>query len=134
MRYRGQPTFDVDEVRPRVRAAFAALRTDGFIARMNFLCCQGCGCYAIGQMVKERGGDPDSGTTDYAFYHNQDNESLRDGQPFYIAWGGRGELIAQRLREQGLEVEWDGTQAQRICVKGLTPPEPDATYLDLVQA
>lgn len=123
--------YDPQEVRPRVARAFANLRRDGFIALMNHLCCQGCACYDISERVKKAGGDPD--TAHYAFFHNQDNDCLRDGRPFYIAHGGgdSGQIV-QRLEEQGLEVEWDGSDRTRICVKGLTPPEPEATYLDLV--
>lgn len=130
----------------RVLAAFAALETDGIVARMNFTCCQNCGHTEIGDEVT-----PDS--RGYVFFHQQDAERLAPGDcDLYLAFGGFryaagvdaslvvraeagdeeakqeatarseelvGAEVTGAFRGRGLTVEWDGTCAQRIRVSGL---------------
>lgn len=126
--------YDPAEVRPMVARAFAALRGDGFLARMNFWCCQGCGLAAMTELAHRRmPGVPDE-EVPYVFFHSQDDEDLRRGAPFHLAWGGDAGQIVQRLEEAGLAVTWDGLDTTRIRVDGPRPPEPPASYLDLVGA
>jgi len=88
--------------------AFKSLRKAGYFARQNFMCCQSCAGAAI----------PD-GTEKYVFYHNQDNDNLKGGQDFCLAWGGDGHEIVKILNENGLETFWEGNKNKRIMVKAL---------------
>lgn len=98
--------------------AFRALRKKGYLARQNFMCCGGCAGSALGDRWEQKHGKdvPAKGV----YYHRQDNERIPDTCETYLGWGGDGEEICAALREQGLRVEWDGTEMQRILV-GLIP-------------
>jgi len=89
---------------------FRALRTadEPFFAESDFWCCQSCGCAGV-----------PSDRPRYAFYHEQDKENLNRTGRCNIAWGDtpeHGERIAQAMRDNGLSVEWDGTESKRITV------------------
>jgi|Laugresu1bdmlbsd_1035121.scaffolds.fasta_scaffold00478_19 hypothetical protein len=86
--------------------AFKELRMHGYFARQNFTCCQSCGWAEV----------PEDKGDKAVFYHNQDYQSMKEGGDLYLAWSGDGNLICNVLRENGMEVRWDGTSATRICV------------------
>jgi hypothetical protein len=65
----------------RLAAAFAELERSGWVARMDFTCCQTCGHAEIGD---ERTG----GEHSYVFFHWQDTEGLADPDPtLYLGYG-----------------------------------------------
>lgn len=64
----------------RLDAAFRELERSGWVARMDFTCCQTCGHAEIGD---ERSG----GEHSYAFFHAQDTEHLADPGPnLYLSY------------------------------------------------
>ena len=64
----------------RLAAAFAELERSGWVARMDFTCCQTCGHAEIGD---ERTG----GEHSYVFFHAQDTEHLADPGPnLYVSY------------------------------------------------
>ena len=64
----------------RLDRAFAELEQSGWVARMNFTCCQTCGHAEIGD---ERTG----GEHSYVFFHWQDTEHLADPGPnLYVSY------------------------------------------------
>ena len=108
----------------RLDAAFAALESRGIVARQNFTCCQSCG---HGEIYDEVEGARGAGRAvrGYAFYHQQDTESAIHYGELYLAYGSTdeslstadvGERVADALREQGLSVDWDGSDRSRIRV------------------
>lgn len=88
--------------------AFKELRKHGYFARQNFTCCQSCGWAEV----------PEDKSDTAVFYHNQDYQSYKEGGDLYLAWSGDGNLICSVLRENGLDVEWEGTPDVRIRVTG----------------
>lgn len=123
----GRPTYDeINSTRDRlVHTVFKALRKSGFIARANFMCCQGCAGAEISDMAKKRGHSP------YVFWHRQDEDSAQRSNRWYLAYGHTnpkttadqaihvGEMVAVACRAAGLKVEWDGSNMTRILVTGL---------------
>lgn len=103
----------VKEYRRRVSAAFRTLRKQGYVAKQNYWCCNGCGTSALAQ---EYGADCEK----WLFYNKQAGDRLRAGKQFRLTWGGNGWQIAYALREQGLEVDWNGEDSQTI---GVSLPE-----------
>jgi hypothetical protein len=100
--------------RARIRMAFNELRKTGWFARMNFHCCQTCGCYAV----------PKSYNNKFVFYHRQDAEAINDngdlnedGMYMTHGEGGNGTEIMEVLNKHGLNVEWNGNNDTRILVK-----------------
>jgi uncharacterized protein DUF6891 len=64
----------------RLATAFADLERSGWVARMNFACCQTCGHVEIGD---ERSG----GEHGYVFFHEQDSERLVGPAPqIYLSY------------------------------------------------
>lgn len=111
----------------RLDAAFTELEAAGVVARMAFTCCGSCGVAEIGDEVVQ-------GATarGFVFFHQQDAERLTEpGAYLYLSYGafcgpmtsdveGRkaseeiGRLVTRYLEAHGLQVDWDGTIAQRI--------------------
>lgn len=63
----------------RLASAFEVLRHDGFVAEMDFTCCQNCGHAEIGQQRS-------AGAYSYVFFHQQDSDGLADGAPLHLAY------------------------------------------------
>lgn len=89
-----------------ITTAFKELRTLGYFARQNFTCCQSCGWASV----------PDGKEDKVVFFHNQDNDNKKNGEPFYLAWSGDGNQICSVLQSHGVETEWDGSESTRIKV------------------
>jgi hypothetical protein len=85
---------------------FKKLRKNGYFAKQNFWCCQTCGWSVV----------PEGRESKVVFYHNQDNESKRNGEPFHLCWSGDGHEIQRLLKECGVETEWNGKEETRIKV------------------
>ncbi len=49
----------------------------------------------------------------------QDADYLKEDGICYLAWGGSGQTICTALRDQHLEVDWNGSEHTRIAVIGL---------------
>lgn len=104
----------------RLDAAFAELESSGIVCRQNWTCCQTCGLAEIGGEMKRT-------TRGYAFYHQQDTERVVEDGVLLLAYGACSDLkteqvevaneIARTIRENGLEVDWDGSLEKRIVVK-----------------
>lgn len=112
--------------RDRLTVAFARLEAEGIAARMDLACCQSCGQAEL--VDAER----------YVFWHGQDEDaafgprlavseddwhSSHDdiGQAdLYLAYDSveTGERVREVVEEEGLDIEWDGDLARRICVHG----------------
>jgi DNA-binding NarL/FixJ family response regulator len=114
---------DANKIARRIDDAFAALRDEGFFAKANHTCCQSCGLSEI----------PADKEMAYVFYHMQDAENLKDAGVCYLAWGGCGQTICTALRDQHLEVDWDGSEHTRIKVSGLVPPAKKRWDVTIIQ-
>ena len=112
------------EVKARIKKAFAVLRKGGVYARASFSCCEGCAGYEIRPLAEA------AKATGYAYYHRQDNGDLLINGRSYIsfntlkpgfpAWDC-GKMVVMALHAQGLETDWSGSSNQRIRVKGPAP-------------
>jgi hypothetical protein len=105
-------TTDAD----RVLTAFAALDTNGIVARPDFACCDNCGHTEIGA---EAGPE----TRGYVFFHEQDTARAVTGSGLYLSYGSLptpadaqsvGREVAAALTAAGVGVEWNGSADQRI--------------------
>jgi hypothetical protein len=118
-------------LRQKIKRAFQVLRKDGFLAYGNFLCCQNCGVAEMLDIAEARKRKP----LYYVFWSVQDEQAFREYGYIYLAYGmieytkdkdtdAAGHKIVARLREQGADVEWDGSVDTRILVKaeGATLP------------
>ena len=92
--------------KPNLRGAFQALRKAGYFARMNFWCCQNCGWNAI----------PEERLDKVVFYHNQDNESLKEDGTCYVCWDGDPKEIINIFQENNIRTEWNGNRNSRILI------------------
>jgi hypothetical protein len=109
----------------RLDSAFAELERAGIVCRQDFSCCGTCGAAEIRDEMEQvaRTGKRVRG---YAFYHMQDTESAVEGHGLYLSYGAvqEGEAaaleiakqISAALKQQGLDVRWDGTWTTRIGV------------------
>jgi hypothetical protein len=107
-RWPDEPT-DVE----KLEDAFSRLEDEDYIiCRMNFTCCQTCG-------TAEIGGEADESHIGYCFFHRQDTEAAAEGAGLSLRYGAFkkdkadesavniGRKIVARLREVGLNVDWD---------------------------
>jgi len=114
--------------RERLRDAFKELRQQDIIARMNFLCCQSCGCYELAEQCE------DKNKRGYVFWHHQDEEHAQETGEYWIAFGGADgtltppekgdsteniakDLIVALVRN-GLKIKWSGSVDTRVKVFG----------------
>jgi len=109
-----------------ITKAFKQLRKEGFAARENYMCCQGCGLAAIQEKYPK--------AIAYVFWHQQDNDDAMEGRNFHLAFGHKvkgtddrwvenetlstliGHHIVATLKAHGVETIWDGTNRTRIEV------------------
>lgn len=117
----------------RLAAAFAALESDGIVARMNFTCCQTCGFAQIGDEVPAG-----RSMRGFVYFHQQDAEGLAEEPALLLlAFGALGAFgagdqaayeaasldvghqIVAAVEAAGLAVAWDGTTARRIALPDL---------------
>lgn len=115
---------EIKKIKQNISTAFKELRKDGIYARMNYWDCQSCGWAVIRSDAKKFGYKNLQG---FAFYHHQDNESLKKYGELYIAYGAEsdndadavkvGEQIRNILSKHGLNVIWNGDTNERILVK-----------------
>ncbi len=91
----------------KLTKAFKELRRKGYFARQNFLCCQSCGWAEMTDEQAEKA----------VFYHQQDNDYLKETGSCHLAWSGDGQLIVDILVKNGIEVDWDGSNNKRIGIK-----------------
>lgn len=116
---------DARAVAVRVERAFAKLNemeVPAVFCRSDFKCCQSCGTAEV----------PDN--HNYAFYHNQDLETLEETGIMHIAFGvaydpkdpdadndaeckAWGWVIVYALLDEGLVVDWHGDINKRIKVR-----------------
>ncbi|MCK5863343.1 MAG: hypothetical protein KAH38_12715 [Candidatus Hydrogenedentes bacterium] len=122
---------EITTIRAAVSKTFVALRKKGFIARMNFSCYMSCAVYELTQIARPRN------KPRVVYYHHQDDSSFREGYPLHIRFfylppeddesdsteleKEIGEQVASALREQHLEIEWDGNPRYTIRIIGLKP-------------
>lgn len=99
------------EFKEKINKAFRILRKKGYIAKQNFLCCQGCASAELASKYS-----PDE-LNKVVYYHSQDNENLIYDREFYICWAGEGKEIVEVFKECGLNPEWDGDKGKRILIK-----------------
>ncbi len=130
----GQATHD------RIKQAFAAMRKRGYVARMAFSCCGGCGSHEIasGFTEKARAGKP---VPPGAVYYSQQsrNDAVEDGRVWVnfggsdgaegVEDGGASLPVAYALVEEahdaGLCVVWDGSEGTSVL---LTAPDMARQY------
>ena len=101
----------------RISAAFKSLRKLGYVAKMNFMCCMGCGLAAMPETDK------------WVFWHQQDDDHAFEKvnrwadkprnlqHDLMLRWGGDANLIISALRAERLTVEWYGQENRCIQVK-----------------
>lgn len=68
--------------------AFRALRRQGYIARMNHLCCSSCAGYSIGTAAEERVAAGRAAPTGAVYWHRQDEAGYRESGKMYVRFGG----------------------------------------------
>lgn len=94
----------------KVAAAFAELETAGFVARMNFTCCQTCGHTEI----KDEATGTERG---YVFFHQQDSQRLAD--PDAVLFLAFGVLSAHPSIDQDLYAK--AVEGDKAAQSVLTP-------------
>lgn len=112
---REQLDLKISATRAKLRKAFVALRRQGYVARMNYLCCQGCGSAAM-DLKDKKGG---------VFWHHQDDDGFKEDGELYIAFLTEngdgsvkvGEALVAALKAENVWVEWDGSSDTRVLVK-----------------
>lgn len=113
----------------RVRAAFDELESSGFVARMDFACCQTCGHAEIDD---ERRGDEHS----YVFFHAQDTERLaEDDTALFLAFGcfDTHPMIAPHLHHDGEAGGADERREHAVAARVLAETEAGVRITDSLQ-
>ncbi|KRC17472.1 hypothetical protein [Acidovorax sp. Root217] len=113
----------------RLDAAFDALARQGLVALQNAGYTQSDG---YGDVTEAYHNAPDrADIVGYCFYHGQDLARAVHGGGLFLAFGPMdadteetegpriGALIASELQRAGLEVRWNGSFKQRICIPGI---------------
>jgi hypothetical protein len=108
-----------------LKTAFAELRSKHkLIARQNFMCCNSCGCSAIGTVAK--GKPRDRRPKGYVFFCKQDGQHLKNSGRVHVGFGqipgtsvpslAFGKLAAEVFVKHGCPVEWNGKSDTRLLV------------------
>lgn len=113
------------EIESSIEDAFEHLRDNrNVLAKADHMCCSNCAGYDLASKIED-----DDEHDAYAFYHEQDAESLRQGKGVYIGYSASdesdrdteevGRLVAETLKWEDLDIEWDGDELTRIFVAGM---------------
>jgi len=123
-----------DQARKLLKDVFRELRSLGYMARMNFLCCQSCAGYQICEDTSKlinSGRKKKEDIKGFVYFHRQDNEGWEAGQGMFLSYGilytaehgdigvdekGTGELICKLLKQRGIPHEWNGNVGERIYI------------------
>ena len=113
--------------RDRIDVAFAKLEERGYLARACHLCCAGCAGSDLANQAEAMPPRARGLILGAVFYHEQDAESIPEGQVAVRFCGGAddsdkvmvevGKLACDSLRRQGLTVEWSGKANEVILAK-----------------
>jgi hypothetical protein len=131
------------ECREAIISAFKKLRSQNIRTRANFLCCGSCASSAISILDEGRekkGQRPYDGAV---FWHHQSEAGLRESGDIciYFCVAGKldrkgndkdpkdttrrckalGEKLVAALKDEDLEVDWDGDTNKAVIVDGFTP-------------
>ena len=116
----------VYELKEKIRNVFKELRREGYLARMNYLCCGTCACSSLPSRSEEleKNGKEIKGVI---FYHEQSEEGLWDYGNVCIYFGTHkdqddmrttdrkmGEYLVNKFKDAGVDVEWDGSPRKAI--------------------
>lgn len=104
----------VRTLKEKLNDVFRQLRSQGFVAKQNYMCCMSCATAAINIDGKKGG----------VYYHRQDANRLRESGECHIRFV-QGELsdkevgchIASSLLKFGICFEWDGNPDKAIFVR-----------------
>ena len=112
------------ELKGKIDSVFDELIQEGYIAEMNYACCRTCAFAELTDLAEdmEKDGKIVNGIV---FYHNQGEDFLwKNGSVclYYRAYNNDadaaykevGECIANKFREVGVNVEWDGNPNKAI--------------------
>lgn len=105
---------DAREARKKIGLAFKTLRKLNIRAKANFMCCTGCATAAM-SLKGYAGG---------VYWHHQAEQGFKESGQLYIGFftdKGDGSVVigaalAAALKEQGLDVEWDGTGETKVAI------------------
>ena len=94
--------------RAKISAAFRALRKKGWTAKMNFSCCSSC---AWSELSEDHNEDDE-----IVFFHNQDNDRLKETGETWLSWSGDGRVLFDVLNDFELTPIWDGSKDTRFKI------------------
>lgn len=92
------------ELRVKLNTFFKEMVELGYTSKQNFWCCQNCAWNALSDKECKK----------VVFYHNQDNDDIKEFGYVHIAWNGSGKLIRKTAEKAGLTVEWNGSKDERM--------------------
>src|SRR6516165_8091516 len=111
----------------RLDEAFAALNSQGIVARQDFACCNNCGFAEIWDEIEEL--EKSQPVEGYVFYHLQCTEMAIKTGRLLMAFGCVEEdpevlqrvadKVVDELRRVGLDASWGGTAGHPIVVEGI---------------
>ena len=97
---------EMTEGKRKINQAFRALRSKGYFAKQNFLCCNSCGWHAI----------PDDQAKKAVFYHAQAADDLKKDGECWLSWSGDGNEIVKVFQDAGVTANWNGDSDQKIQI------------------
>lgn len=124
-------TTKVNETREKVKEALCELRKQGFIVRMNYLCCGNCAGYAIANKTEKLSKSKRSKVKGAIFWTKQDDTAFYQTGELFIYYGDIdttkhgliglstvdiGRIIVKKLKEKGLKVIWNEDPSNRIKI------------------
>lgn len=119
----------------KINQLFATLRSQGFIARQNFLCCGNCASSAIAdhlEVLYNKNLKKFNSLRGVVFFHRQDTASAINNNKLYLRYGhpldgisnaldvervvSVGEIICAELDKLGLKWSWNRSPFETIVV------------------
>ena len=108
------PNFRSDRqiFKSQIAEMFKELRKKKVIARMNFWCCQSCGCANVDRMFDEK---PEM--WGYVFYHQQDEQGIGESKPsVHVAYGLTAELSKDASDDERKEMDRKERELNRLML------------------
>jgi hypothetical protein len=98
---------EIVDMKSRIHKAYKILEDKGYFCGYSWTCCNTCGWSEIPE---------DKDMEKVVFFHNQEEDDLKENGSCYLAWAGDPAVIMGAFGFVGILTQWDGDKDRKIRI------------------